>query len=364
MNFGGFATPERHLVLDINDFDETLPGYWEWDLKRLATSFVLAAREKGFSNGDADDLTMDLVSSYQDALNEFSQMKFLDLWYLKFDVEEIAKESKNEELKERLAKSIAKGQKQTRDVVFYKMTTDNMGKFVITDEPPLISHPFNLEESMEMIKLFFNQYTCTLQPDRKFLFDQFRIVDVALKVVGVGSVGTRCYVVLFLNDSNEPLFLQVKEARQSVLEPYMGESIYKHHGERVVQGQRLIQSASDIFLGWTTGPQGRHYYVRQLRDKKIAPNIETMNKSILGIYAGYCGRILSKAHCKTGQGPLICGYIGKSDALAKAITQFANDYADQTERDYEDFMKAIRSGQLPVDREVGDASRPKKTREG
>jgi uncharacterized protein (DUF2252 family) len=360
MNFGGFATPERHLVLDINDFDETLPGYWEWDLKRLATSFVLAARERGLNKNNPDDLVTDLVSAYQDAMNEFSQMKFLDLWYLKFDVEEIAKESKNEELKERLGKSIAKGQKQTQDVVFYKMTSDNMGKFVITDEPPLILHPFDLEESMEMIKYFFDQYKNTLQPDRKFLFDQYRIADVALKVVGVGSVGTRCYVVLLLNDSNEPLFLQVKEARQSVLEPYMGESIYRHHGERIVQGQRLIQSASDIFLGWTTGPQGRHYYVRQLRDKKIAPNIETMNKSILGIYAGFCGRVLAKAHCKTGQGPLICGYMGKSDAIVKAMTQFAKDYADQTERDYEDFMKAIRSGQLPVEKGAGDTIRTKK----
>jgi uncharacterized protein (DUF2252 family) len=360
MNFGGFATPERHLVLDINDFDETLPGYWEWDVKRLATSFVLAAREKGFSKSDTDDLAMWLVSAYQDGMNEFSQMKFLDLWYLKFDVEEIASQEKNEEVKERLAKSIAKGNKQTQDVVFYKMTSDNMGKFVITDEPPLIYHPFHLEESMEMINLFFNQYKSTLQPDRKFLFEQYHITDVALKVVGVGSVGTRCFVVLLLNDSNEPLFLQVKEARQSVLEPYMGESNYKHHGERIVQGQRLIQSASDIFLGWTTGPQGRYYYVRQLRDKKIAPNIETMNKSILNVYAGYCGRILAKAHCKTGQGPLICGYIGKSDAIAKAITQFARDYADQTEQDYEEFMKAVRSGELRTESMPEEAGRKEK----
>ena len=355
MNFGGFATPERHMVMDINDFDETLPGPWEWDVKRLAVSFILAAREKNLNSNNARDIVMDLITAYQNALDEFANMNLLDLWYLKFDLEEIVKEQKSDELKDRLAKNLAKGNKQTHDKVFYKMTSDNMGQFTITDQPPLILHPFNLEESRDMINTFFEQYKSTLQPDRRLLFEQYHITDVALKVVGVGSVGTRCYVALLLNDDNEPLFIQVKEARQSVLEPFNKASIYGHHGERIVQGQRLMQSASDIFLGWTTGPQGRQYYLRQLRDKKISPDINTLNKEFLTIYAQYCARVLAKAHCKTNQGAVICGYIGKGNRFAESIAQFAELYADQTEKDFEEFKKAIQKGELPVAKDPADA---------
>jgi len=355
MNFGGFATPERHVVMDINDFDETLPGPWEWDVKRLAVSFVLAAREKRFSRNSAHDLVVELITAYQNALNEFANMNLLDLWYLKFDLEEILKEQKSEELKDRLAKNLAKAGKQTHDTVFYKMTSDNMGQFTITDQPPLILHPFDLEESKDMINTFFDQYKTTLQPDRRLLFEQYHITDVALKVVGVGSVGTRCYVALLLNDDNEPLFIQVKEARQSVLEPFTNASIYVHHGERIVQGQRLMQSASDIFLGWTTGPQGRQYYLRQLRDKKISPDINTFNKEFLVIYANYCARVLAKAHCKTNQGAVICGYIGKGNRFAESIAEFAELYADQTERDFEEFKKAIQKGELAVAKDPAQA---------
>ena len=241
MNFGGFATPERHIVMDINDFDETLPGSWEWDVKRLAVSFALAGREKGFNKNNADEVVMELITAYQNAMNEFSEMPLLDLWYLKFDIEEIVSESKNDDMKERLAKTLAKGRAQTHDKVFYKMTSDNMGKFSITDQPPLILHPFNVEESMDMLNVFFDEYKSTLQPDRRLLLDQYHVTDVALKVVGVGSVGTRCFVALMLNDNNEPLFIQVKEARQSVLEPFTKLSVYQHQGERIVQGQRLMQ---------------------------------------------------------------------------------------------------------------------------
>ena len=355
MNFGGFATPERHIVMDINDFDETLPGPWEWDVKRLATSFALAAREKNLGKSNSDEVVMELVTGYQNALNEFANISFLDLWYMKFDLEEIARQHKNDEVKERLEKTLAKGRKQTHDKVFYKMTSDNMGKFSITEQPPLILHPFNLDESMGMLRMFFEQYRGTLQPDRRLLFDQYHITDVALKVVGVGSVGTRCYIALMLNDNGEPLFLQVKEAGQSVLEPYTKPSEYQHHGERIVQGQRLMQSASDIFLGWTTGPTGRHFYVRQLRDKKIAPSVDTMSQEILTIYARFCGQVLAKAHCKTNKGAIICGYIGKGDNFAKGITTFANLYADQTEKDYEEFMKAVRSGELLIAKELTES---------
>jgi uncharacterized protein (DUF2252 family) len=352
MNFGGFATPERHIIMDINDFDETLPGYWEWDVKRLATSFILAAREKQFSEKNVEEVSMELLTAYQKAMNEYSQMKFIDLWYLKFDLEEIAAQHK-EQAKDRLAKTLAKARSQTHDSVFYKMTSDNMGQFNITEEPPLIMHPFNLKESMDMINSFLDQYKNTLQPDRKFLFEQYKVTDVALKVVGVGSVGTRCYVVLLLNDDKEPIFIQVKEARQSVLEPYIKPSLYPHHGERIVQGQRLMQSASDIFLGWTTGPQGRHFYLRQLKDKKISANVETMNKEILILYAQYCARVLAKAHCKTNIGEIICGYIGKGDQFAEAVTEFAKLYADQTEKDYDAFMQAIKSGKLSMAEDLG-----------
>ena len=352
MNFGGFATPERHIVMDINDFDETYPGNWEWDLKRLAVSFSLAAREKNLSKSDGNDFVMELFSSYQASMNEYSSMNLLDLWYLKFDLEEIVSQLKNEQLMERLAKTLAKGHSQTQDSVFYKMTSSDLGKFAIKEDPPLILHPFNPEEHMKMIETFFDQYKDTLQPDRRFLLEQYRITDVALKVVGVGSVGTRCFVLLLLNDNDEPLFIQVKEARPSVLEPYGNGVVYKHQGERIVQGQRLIQSASDIFLGWTTGPHGRHYYLRQLRDKKVSPNIETMNKSILKVYAQYCGKVLAKAHCKTNHGAIICGYLGKGNVFGEALIQFANDYADQTEKDHGKFVKAIKSGELRAEKDI------------
>jgi uncharacterized protein (DUF2252 family) len=347
MNFGGFATPERHLIMDINDFDETLPGYWEWDIKRLTTSFILAAREKQFSEKTAEEVARKLLSAYQEALNEYSNMKFIDLWYLKFDLEEMAEQHKDQ-ARDPLAKMLTKVKNQTHDAAFYKMTIDNMEQFNITEKPSLIIHPFKVKESMDMIETFLDQYKNTLQPDRRFLFGEYKVTDVALKVVGVGSVGLRCYVVLLLNDNKEPVFIQVKEASQSVLEPYIKPSLYQHHGERIVQGQRLTQSASDIFLGWTTDPRGRHFYLRQLKDKKISPNVESMNKETLILYAQFCARILAKAHCKTNTGAIICGYIGKGNQFARAVTGFAKLYADQTEKDYEAFMRAIKSGKLSI----------------
>ncbi len=348
MNFGGFATPERHLVVDINDFDETNPGPWEWDVKRLAASFILAGREKNFSEDSANDLVAELMMAYTEKLNLFASMKLLDLWHVRFDLEQIAAQTKEERIKEKLAKAITKANKVTHDHVFYKITSNNLGKFQINEQPPLIKRPINLEESMDMINTFMDHYKSTLQPDRKLLLDQYEIIDVALKVVGVGSVGTRCYVVLLINDNHEPLLMQVKEARESVLAPYAGASPYKHFGERIVQGQRQIQAASDMFLGWATGPAGRHFYFRQLRDKKMTPDIESYDKFLLTAYARLCGGILARAHCKTGMGPQICGYIGKSDSFTKAISRFATAYADQTEKDFGAFGKAIKAGKLPI----------------
>ena len=347
-NFGGFATPERHLVIDINDFDETHPAPWEWDIKRLATSFILAGREKNFREKDCMEVAGEMLLSYQESLNEFASMSFIDLWYLKFDLEELHSKTKNERVKERLTKVINKAHQQSHDQVFYKITSDNLGKFLINEQLPLVYHPINVEESMDMINAFMESYKETLQPDRRLFVDRYKVIDVALKVVGVGSVGTRCFVTLLMNDDNEPLFLQVKEARQSVLEPFTNPNPYKHQGERVVQGQRLIQAASDIFLGWSTGPGGRHFYFRQLRDKKISANIDTMDKFLLSYYGRMCGRVLARAHCKTGQGAFITGYIGKSDVFNNAICQFASAYADQTEKDYVDFMQAVKNGKLEI----------------
>lgn len=348
MNFGGFATPERTMIIDINDFDETSPAPWEWDLKRLATSFLLACREKGLTESDTKDVTMGLLYSYQKKIGEYASMNFLDLWYSKLTLEEVERHAKTKEGRDRLARAIRKANEQTHDSVFYKITADTLGKIEITDQRPLVYHPIDVQEHMNGIMAFMDHYKSTLQQDRKLLLDQYRVIDVALKVVGVGSVGTRCMVVLLMNDNKEPLFLQVKEAGPSVLEHYAGESVYQHPGERVVQGQRLIQTASDLFLGWATAPDGRNYYLRQLRDKKISPQIETFSKELIGGFARICGNTLARAHCKTGQGPLICGYIGKGDLFATAVFKFALAYADQTEKDYADFIQAVKAGKFEI----------------
>jgi uncharacterized protein (DUF2252 family) len=351
MNFGCFATPERTMVADINDFDETNPCPWEWDLKRLATSFMLACREKNFSEKEGHDITMEFVSSYQNKVKEYSEMNFLELWYTKFTLEDIRKLSARKKLQDAVTKVLQRAGNLSHERVLQKITQSSIALREITDQPPLIYHPFDMKESRELIDHFIENYKSTLQPDRKLLLDQYKVIDIALKVVGVGSVGTRCYVVLMMNDNNEPIFMQVKEARQSVLEPYTQKSSYPHHGERIVQGQRIIQAASDIFLGWSEGLQRRHFYLRQLRDKKISFNVDSYDKFGLTLYARLCGNILARAHCKSAQGPFICGYIGKGEVFADAVCKFAVAYADQTEKDYNDFMKAVRKGKLAIQEE-------------
>jgi len=352
MNFGMFATPERTMVADINDFDETNPGPWEWDLKRLATSFMLACRAKNFSDKEGRSITMELVSSYQQKLKEYSETNFLELWYTKFTVDDIRKMSPGKRLQEAVAKTLDKAEKLSHEMVLHKITQSSIARRKITDHPPLIYHPANIEEHKKLINRLMENYKSSLQPDRRLLLDQYEIIDMAQKVVGVGSVGTRCYVVLIMNDNDEPILVQVKEARQSVLEPYTQPSIYSHRGERVVQGQRIIQAVSDIFLGWSMGLAGRHFYLRQLRDKKISFDVDRYQKFGLTLYAQLCGNILARAHCKSAKGPIMCGYIGKGEEFAEAICEFAAAYADQTEKDYQDFMKAIKKGKLPVEEEV------------
>ncbi len=348
MNFGGYATPERNLVFDINDFDETYPASWEWDVKRLAASFVLATRHLGMSDALAKELTYALGQSYRKSVLDFSKMTLLDLWYMKFDIKAIRNSIKNRHVKELMDQAIRRAERITHDSVFYEITQSVLGSYEITDQKPLIYHPANMNEHRKLLENFFGIYRKTINTDRQYLFNQYKLVDVVLKVVGVGSVGTRCYVALLMNESNEPLFLQVKEARHSALEDYSKKKNYKHQGRRVIEGQRLVQAASDIFLGWSTGPEGRHFYIRQLRDRKLAPRIEFFDAEILLGYARLCGQMLARAHVKTSNGAFLAGYLGKSDQMETVLADFAITYADQTERDYQSFMNAIKKGHLVI----------------
>ena len=354
MNFGAFATPERRMIFDINDFDETLHGPWEWDLKRLAASFVLAARSNGFAAADQRNAAMACVRSYRERIRAYAKMAALDVWYARVDKKALLASLSDADTLARFRKRIAK--EQARTVVetdFPKMVEGSGGKFVIKDDPPLIYHDqaINLESDRDNILKAFGQYRMSLQDDRRVLFDRYRVVDIAIKVVGVGSVGTFCAILLMMAEDDDPLLLQVKEARASVLEPYVGKSSYANHGQRVVVGQRLMQSASDIFLGWTEGKRGRHFYVRQLRDMKMKPLVEIFNPTTMLDYGALCGWTLARAHARSGDAAMIAGYAGKSEVLDEAIARFSMSYADQAERDHAAFMNAIRKGRIEVQME-------------
>jgi uncharacterized protein (DUF2252 family) len=351
MNFGGFATPERALTFDINDFDETHPGPFEWDVKRLATSFVLAARWLGYGKGDVKRAVLDAAAAYREAQMRFSEMSVLDTWYAKIAFDQLLKDTANDPtIAKKIQKAVAKAGQSTSEHVFHKITTVAGGKPRITDQPPLLYHGDSSESAIEpIVTKFFQDYRETLAADRRVLFDRYQFVDVAHKVVGVGSVGTRCYVVLFLDRQDDHLFLQVKEARPSVLEGRACEVQYPNQGERVVEGQRLMQSASDIFLGWTRGPHGRDFYVRQLRDMKVTADLTTFTPRLLATYADLCGQALARAHAKAGDATMIAGYLGTSENFDEAIREYALAYADQVEKDYEMFKEAVRAGRFPVE---------------
>jgi uncharacterized protein (DUF2252 family) len=348
-NFGGFATPERNIIFDINDFDETLPAPWEWDLKRLAASFVLAVRENGLSSAMERDATVACVRSYRKALKDFSALDPLSVWYERFSADDFLATLPSGE-RDRVAQRIAKAAaKRGSDVDYPKLTETRYGEVRIREQPPLIFHPeaARTPAFSAGVESILAAYRQTLPDDRRVLFDRYHFVDAAIKVVGVGSVGTRCWIVLLMSQANEPLFLQVKQANASVLEPYAGASTYSHHGQRVVAGQRLMQAASDIFLGWTTGPSGE-FYVRQLRDAKVSANVETFNEALFEVYARACGWNLARAHAKSGNGGAIVGYLGKSDKFDQAIASFAKAYADQTERDHASLKAAVKSGKVEI----------------
>jgi uncharacterized protein (DUF2252 family) len=350
MNFGGFATPERNLVFDINDFDETLPAPFEWDLKRLAASFVIAARWRGFKDDQAREIAVQTVASYRESMRERENTGVLEAWYSRITIDDLqALAGDHVDLSGRVKRKIAEARKQTHEHVFQKLTAPSRGLPRIVDQPPLLYHVDRKEISDSVLAAFFQQYRETLAEERRMLFDRFKLVDHALKVVGVGSVGTRCYVALLLAAPDDALFLQVKEARRSVLEPYTGTKPVAHNGQRVVVGQRLMQSASDIFLGWSRGPAGRDFYVRQLRDMKISIDIESHTPRVMKAYAKFCGLALARAHDKAGDAAMIGGYMGSSDQFDEAIGDYSVAYADQVERDYQTLTQAVRSGRLKSD---------------
>jgi uncharacterized protein (DUF2252 family) len=351
MNFGGFATPERALVFDINDFDETLPGPFEWDVKRLATSFVLAARWLGFGPADARQSAESVVAAYRNTLARFAEMTVLETWYAKVTLDEMfAEYTEDPKALKQLQKSVKKATENTIEHVFHKITAVTGDKPRIADQPPLLFHPDPSELDMGRdVRPFFTSYRGTLSPDREALFDRFHVTDVAYKVVGVGSVGTRCFIALFCGDQDDHLFLQVKEARPSVLEGLAGPCPFTNNGERVVIGQRLMQSASDIFLGWTRGMHGRDFYVRQLHDRKIAPNLAGYAPRTLAAYGHLCGRALARAHAKSGDAAALTGYLGATAIFDEAIAEYALAYADQVEKDHESFRAATRAGRFPIE---------------
>jgi uncharacterized protein (DUF2252 family) len=352
MNFGGFATPERNIIFDINDFDETSPAPWEWDLKRLVASIVLAARSIGLSDGQGRDCAETTARSYREHMREFSGMDPLRVWYANIsaeDILEVAPKAVQKRLRKRLAKAAA-GSGSELD--FPKLAGNVGGQTRITDQPPLIFHPEEARapDAQATMEKLLHAYRETLSEDRRQLLDRYRFVDMAVKVVGVGSVGRRCWIALLMSEANDPLFLQFKEAGESVLEPYAGKSAYGHHGQRVVMGQRLMQPASDIFLGWLTGASGRDLYVRQLRDAKMKPLVETFDAEVLDIYGMICGWVLARAHAKVSElSSTISGYLGSSsDVFDKAMGRFALAYADQAERDYAALKAAVRKGKIKV----------------
>jgi uncharacterized protein (DUF2252 family) len=345
-NFGGFASPERRLLFDINDFDETLPAPWEWDLKRLAASIVLGLREIGLSDNRCKDAVFEMARSYREHIHRFARKHPLDVWYSQVEAEQFIRKAQTPEAKERWRKIESQARRHTSEHIAPQLTTVKKGHVRIADHPPLVFHPRDYDLIRKHVMDVLRRYRSTLPEERRILLDRYEVVDVARKVVGVGSVGTRCAIALLLGGNNGPLLLQYKEALPSVLEPYAGKSRYKNHGERVVTGQRMLQSASDVFLGWTQDDEGHHYYFRQLRDMKMKLDLSRMRKIDWFEYVAICGWTLARAQARTGDPARIAGYLGTGDKFDVALVKFAVRYANQTDRDYELLLKAIRAGRL------------------
>ena len=354
-NFGGFASPDRALVFDINDFDETSPGPFEWDVKRLGASFEIAARSRELTNKEARALALRAAKTYREAMADFATKTNLEVWYARFDVQRVFDEFRSQataqEVK-RFEKLTAKAQSKDNMKAFEKLTEFVDGEHRIKSDPPVVV-PLRelvaggeLDEMRGWLEDRIRVYRRTLQPDRRRLLESYRLVDFARKVVGVGSVGTRCWIALFLGrDDADPLFLQIKEAAASVLEPYGGRSGFANHGQRVVEGQRLLQASSDILLGWIRTPGiddvERDFYLRQLWDGKMSADVDTMTPRALEIYAQLCGWTLARGHARSGDRIAIASYLGSSDSFDRAIADFSTAYADQNERDYASVADAL-----------------------
>jgi uncharacterized protein (DUF2252 family) len=340
------------VLLDINDLDETLPGPWEWDLKRLAASFVFAARSNGFSAAHQREAALTCVRSYREHMIEYAGMTVLEIWYASLQVSDILAAVHAKATRGRSKKRLKKAQRRSvQEHEFPKLAEARDGKFVIKDAPPLIVHHPHIDASRENLEYGLAGYRETLPPERRVLVDRYRLIDFALKVVGVGSVGTLCAIALMMAADDDPLFLQIKQAGPSVLEAHAGKSKYANHGQRVVVGQHMMQAASDIFLGWTHSQGGRHFYIRQLRDMKIKPLVELYDPTTLFDYATLCGWTLARAHARSGDPAMMAGYMGKSDVFDKAIASFSKAYADQAEQDHAAFRNAIRQGKIEVQTE-------------
>jgi uncharacterized protein (DUF2252 family) len=360
-NFGVFASPERRLVFDVNDFDETLPGPWEWDVKRLAASMLIAARDNAFPPKDQERVVLDTVGRYRTAMARFAGMTNLDVWYSHLDTEnalqEFGSQFKPKTVK-RTKKSLAKARTKDSMTAFSKLTHVVDGQPRIIDEPPLIVPIEQLapgeerEELFERLRLILRGYRETLEPNRRALLEQFELTDLAGKVVGVGSVGTRAWIALLLGrDGQDPLFLQIKQAEASVLEDLLDPSEFSNHGQRVVDGQRAMQATSDIFLGWLrtdAGPQGPacDYYARQLKDWKGSAEIEQMDAKAMATYGTLCGWTLARAHARSGDRIAIAAYLGNGDSFDRALVEFSKAYADQNDRDYQALNAAVKSGKI------------------
>jgi uncharacterized protein (DUF2252 family) len=360
-NFGVFSAPDRRLVFDCNDFDETCPGPFEWDVKRLAASVVVAGRERGFGKRERRRVALATVGAYRRSMREFAAMRNLDVWYSRLDVEPAVaalRPQLDERRLRRLERNLAKARAKDSLRALGKLTHERDGEVRIVSDPPLITPLEELTDAADaeqQLQAVLATYRETLSPDRQHLVGSYRYVHAARKVVGVGSVGTRAWIVLLLGrDANDPLFLQAKEAGASVLEPYVSKNPFADHGRRVVEGQRLMQAASDAFLGWVTakGTDGeeRCFYVRQLWDGKGSAEVERMSVPDLAAYGALCGEALARAHARSGDRVGITSYLGKGDAFDKSLARFAEAYADQNQRDFERMVGAVETGQIAIEK--------------
>jgi uncharacterized protein (DUF2252 family) len=348
-NFGGFATPERNVIFSINDLDETLPAPWEWDIKRLAASFIVAGRNNNLNDSTGKDVVLACVRSYRENMLIFSEMKTMDLWHYSLGPDQLISKLKDPELRRRGWKRLEKERaKSIAEEIFPQIIKGEGNSTVIKDQLPSIFHweghvPGEIVQETQDI---FEIYKTSLPPGFSQLLSRYKIKDIVIKVVGVGSVGTACWVVLLQTGDGDPLFIQAKEARKSVLEAFVGKSIYPNNGQRIVNGYHLMQPYSDPFLGWTLVKGGRHYFFRQLRDIKISIKVETFGRTEMLSYADWCGQALALSHARSGDSAVLSGYMGSSDTFDQAIAGFSLAYADQNEKDHATFIKAVKSGKI------------------